>query len=68
MKTHRFLSLALLSVCSAAMAAGLPPVSNVDWQPFTAQVKRVIEATDLLGDPFSSKDKANLAKLLEGAE
>src|SRR3954467_5818909 len=70
MKTHPFLclSIALSSICSSLPAADLPLVSNVDWQPFSSQVKRVVEATDLLGTPFSSEDKTTLAKLLEGAE
>jgi hypothetical protein len=50
-----------------ASAAELPPVRNVEWQPFAAQVKRLIEATDYLGSPFTSEDKAALQEALRGA-
>jgi len=36
----------------------------VDWQPFAAQIERLIEATDYLGSPFSSEDKAAVRKLI----
>src|SRR3954468_24474185 len=49
----QLLALALLLPCTACLAAELPLVTNVDWQPFTAQIKRVIEATDSLGSPFT---------------
>ncbi len=38
-------------------AASLPIERNVEWQPFAAQVNRLIEATDYLGSPFSAEDK-----------
>jgi hypothetical protein len=38
-------------------AAALPIERDVEWQPFVAQVKRLIEATDYLGSPFSSEEK-----------
>ena len=41
------LALSLLSALSLnALAAALPIVSEVEWQPFVAQVRRLIEATD----------------------
>jgi len=55
------LALALFSaVLLNSLAAALPIVSEVEWQPFVAQVRRVIEATDYLGAPFSAADKAAL--------
>lgn len=38
-------------------AAALPIEKNVEWQPFAAQVSRLIEATDYLGSPFSAGEK-----------
>jgi hypothetical protein len=39
------------------VAATLPIENNVEWQPFAAQVNRLIEATDYLGSPFSADEK-----------
>jgi hypothetical protein len=44
-------------------SAELPLVTNVDWQPFTAEVKRLVEATDYLGSPFSAQEKEEIARL-----
>jgi len=66
MKTSRFLSRVLPSllmtvpVALLAAQAPLPIVDNVEWQPFVAQVKRLIEATDYLGSPFSDRTKRQL--------
>jgi hypothetical protein len=38
-------------------AAALPVVKQVEWQPFAAQVKRVIEALDYLGSPFTANER-----------
>ena len=38
-------------------AAPLPVEKNVEWQPFAAQVTRLIEAKDYLGSPFSADEK-----------
>jgi len=46
-------------------AAALPIVSEVEFQPFVAQVRRLIEATDYLGAPFSAADKAALNATME---
>ena len=46
---------------SARAAAPLPVVSGVELQPFAAQVRRLIEATDYLGAPFSEAEKQALA-------
>ncbi len=42
-------------------AAALPIEKNVDWQPFVAQVTRLIEATDYLGSPFGADEKKAIA-------
>src|SRR5262245_1365469 len=41
-------------------AASLPVVTNVAVQPLTAQVRRLLEATDFLGSPLSNADKTAL--------
>ena len=38
-------------------AALLPVVKQVEWQPFAAQVKRVTEALDYLGSPFTALER-----------
>ncbi|HMV86854.1 MAG TPA: CehA/McbA family metallohydrolase [Blastocatellia bacterium] len=43
-------------------AQQLPQVENVELQPLTAQVRRLIEATDYLGAPFSAADKKALER------
>jgi hypothetical protein len=59
---------ALLGFVVAVHAADLPLVSNVDLQPLAAQVKRLIEATDLLGSPFSNADKRALDAAINGSD
>ena len=61
---HRIFILAatLALFVAPALAAALPIVSEVEWQPFVAQVRRLIEATDYLGAPFSAADKVALMK------
>lgn len=58
-----------LFLCSAAcflatpiLASGqsVPVVHSVDWQPLAAQVRRLIEATEYLGRPFSESEKRAL--------
>src|SRR4051794_16220866 len=45
---------------AAQAAAPLPLVEKVDAQPLLAQVARVSQAMDLLGEPFSDETKAAL--------
>jgi hypothetical protein len=49
-------------------AADLPLVTNVDWQPLSAQVKRLIEATEYLGSPFSAADKTAVDAAMKESE
>src|SRR3954467_15793305 len=68
MKTHPlFLSIAAVCVLVMVSANGadLPLVRQVDWQPFSSQVKRIVEATDLLGAPFTAEEKESIAKLIQ---
>jgi hypothetical protein len=67
MRTRTFVKWIFLPLLSLSLvrigelnAAVLPLVDNVEWQPFTAQVKRLIDATDHLGSPFSVRTKREL--------
>ena len=62
------LALSFVTAFSFNALAALPIVSEVEWQPFVAQVRRVIEATDYLGAPFSAVDKAALNAAMESAD
>jgi len=37
----------------------------VEWQPFAAQVMRLVEATDYLGSPLSANDKAAIEAVMK---
>src|SRR5205814_4022373 len=43
-------------------------VKDVEWQPLTAQVKRLTEAMDYLGSPLSAKEKKALEAALDGKD
>ena len=62
------LAFALLVPLALNSLAALPIVSEVEWQPFVAQVRRLIEATDYLGTPFSAADKAALNTAMESTD
>ena len=63
------LAVSLLSALSLnALAAALPIVSEVEFQPFVAQVRRLIEATDYLGTPFSATDKTMLNSAMASSD
>jgi hypothetical protein len=49
----------------AAWSEELPLVSKVEFQPLAAQVTRVLQALDLVGEPLASADAAELKKLIE---
>ena len=50
-----FLSLTIPAF--SVVSAELPVIAGVAWQPLRAQVRRLIEATDYLGVPFSTTEK-----------
>ena len=50
-----FLSLTIPAF--SVVSAELPVIAGVAWQPLRAQVRRLIEATDYLGVPFSTAEK-----------
>jgi hypothetical protein len=49
-------------------AEGLPVVEEVEGQPLAAQVRRVVEALDRLGQPLPGPLKARLTKALEATD
>ena len=51
-----------------AQAQSLPEVHNVDLQPLKAQIQRLIQAKDYLGEPFSPKVKKQLSQALGQAD
>jgi hypothetical protein len=62
-------ALALLAFFAfPGLADDLPRVANVDAQPLAAQVRRVAEALDLLGQPLPPATKARLDEALARAE
>ncbi|MEO8425801.1 MAG: hypothetical protein ABI651_01685, partial [Verrucomicrobiota bacterium] len=52
----------------SAEPPALPIVRNVELQPFIAQVKRVIEATDFLGVPLSAADRQALEAAFKNSD
>ncbi len=55
----------LASWTVAGRGDDLPVVAEVEFQPLSAQVKRVVEALDMLGEPLSQAEKAMLDKALD---
>jgi hypothetical protein len=53
------------AVGSTSRADNLPIVLDVEFQPLSAQVKRVIEALEMLGQPLERDQKARLEQALE---
>ena len=52
----------------AVWGATLPIEKDVEWQPLAAQVKRLIEATDYLGSPFSADEKKEIDTAVKDAD
>jgi len=65
----RLLFASLICFSSMAVAADpAPVVSNLDAQPLAALARRIFEATDFLGDPFSDDKKKAFAEALASKE
>jgi hypothetical protein len=66
MKRIAFLLLFACGLPAARLAAAdLPIVREVEFQPFAAQVRRVIDALNLLGAPLSESDQAAIREAVE---
>ena len=59
-----FCSIFLVVLTSPALADDLPKVEGVEAQPLAAQVRRVVESLDLLGQPLAPSIKAKLDEAL----
>jgi hypothetical protein len=49
--------LALFVLSSVSPAATLPIVSGVEWQPLAAQIERVVQAAEFIGEPLTQKER-----------
>jgi hypothetical protein len=54
-----------MTAALACAAEELPLVTTVEFQPFAAQVTRVLQALEMLGEPLPAGDTAQLQALLE---
>ncbi len=52
---------AAFALAARAADTTWPLVSEVEWQPLRAQISRLLEASDMLGSPFSAEDRNALA-------
>ena len=61
---------ALLQTVSngAARADDLPLADDVELQPLAAQILRVVEALDMLGQPLAAADKAKIDKAIDSTD
>ena len=58
-----FALLSLLVLLPVLRADELPIVNNVEPQPLAAQVTRLLDSLDMLGDPLPKQDADNLHRL-----
>lgn len=57
------------TICAGAVRAdALPVVHAVEFQPLSAQARRVVEALDLLGQPLARADRETLDGAINGAD
>ncbi|MBX7166363.1 MAG: CehA/McbA family metallohydrolase [Pirellulales bacterium] len=61
-------SLCLGLLTASASADPLPLVTGVEWQPLSAQIKRVAQALELAGAPLSAEQQAALDKALAAVD
>src|SRR5260370_24771808 len=59
------LSLMLLAGSLPLPAAPLPIVKDFEWQPFAAQVQRLMAAADFFGSPFSPDEQRAFATAMK---
>ena len=64
------LSTILLSgvVAGTGAAETLPVVADVEFQPLSAQVRRVVEALDMLGQPLPAAEKERIGKAIDSTD
>src|SRR4051812_31842111 len=57
----------VLSAAALCCGEELPVVSGVEFQPLAAQVSRLLQALDLIGEPLPAEDTRQLRQLVEGS-
>lgn len=57
--------LAFFGFVAASAAETLPLVKGVEWQPFAAQVQRLTDALEFLGQPFTAAEKQAMVSALQ---
>ena len=60
-----FITIIILFSSQVPRAQQLPIVNNVDLQPFKAQIERLIQARDFLGEPFTVETKRKISQALK---
>jgi hypothetical protein len=55
----------LFLIAFTAFGEELPIVTKLEFQPFSAQVARVVQSLELVGEPIGGQDGAALKKILE---
>ncbi|MDG3003081.1 CehA/McbA family metallohydrolase [Paludisphaera mucosa] len=62
------LALALGGTSGTTRGDDLPIVADVEFQPLSAQARRVVQALDLLGQPLSPEEKGRIEAAIEAAD
>ena len=63
----RFIAIATLFLTVPCFGDILPLVNDVEFQPIAAQVSRIMQTLDLLGEPLPAADAAQLRDLIANA-
>src|SRR5205085_6026668 len=58
------LPILLLAGVARSALADTTTLQKSDWQPFTAQIRRLTEAMEFLGSPFDEQTQASLKQAL----
>ncbi|MEZ5354452.1 MAG: CehA/McbA family metallohydrolase [Bryobacteraceae bacterium] len=59
------LAIAILLAAATARGEDLPIVTKVDFQPLAAQIERLLQSLDLIGEPLPAPDTAAIRKILD---
>ncbi len=62
---RRTLFILAFALLPSAGAEELPLVSKVEFQPFAAQIERILQALDLIGEPLPASDTGAVRKILD---
>jgi hypothetical protein len=68
-KTIRWpIALVIFATCASIWPLGAQPAGGVEFQPLAAQVRRLVETLDYVGEPLSTTERAALDDALTGAK